>query len=37
MTEVDKEVWKSAADAVYDQLDSLKLNKELVEKIQSSN
>ena len=37
VTEVDKEVWKSAADAVYDQLDSLKLNKELAEKIQSSN
>ena len=37
VTEVDKEVWKDAANAVYDRLDSLKLNKELVEKIQSSN
>lgn len=37
VTEVDKAVWKDAASAVYDRLDSLKLNKELVEKIQSSN
>ena len=37
VTEVDKDVWKDAANAVYDQLDSLKLNRELVEKIQSSN
>ena len=36
VTEVDKAVWQEAANAVYDQLDSLNLNKELVEKIQSS-
>lgn len=36
VTEVDKAQWKEAASSVYDELDSLGLNKELVEKIQST-
>ena len=35
VTDVDKAQWKEAAAGVYDELDSLGLNKELVEKIQA--
>ena len=35
VTDVDKAKWKEAAAGVYDELDSLGLNKELVEKIQA--